>query len=181
MTLYSLGKRRVVLRGGGHYVAPTAALVGTVVLEAESSVWFHAVVRGDNDTIAIGPRTNVQDGAVLHADAGFPLTLGAEVTIGHQAMVHGCTIGDGSLIGIQAVVLNGAVIGRESIVGANALVPAGKTFPDRSLIMGSPARVARTVTDEEAAELRRNAAHYVRQAARYLRDLAEIGGTPRAG
>jgi carbonic anhydrase/acetyltransferase-like protein (isoleucine patch superfamily) len=172
---YSLGERKARLVGAHSYVAPTAVVVGSVVLEEGSSVWFATVVRGDNDVITIGARTNVQDACVLHADAGFPLTIGAEVTVGHQAMLHGCTIGDGTLIGIQAVVLNGAVIGRECIVGAGALIAEGKTIPDRSLVVGSPGRVVRQVTDEEAAGLRKNAEHYVRQARRYFDQLTPDG------
>ena len=127
--LFSLEGRRVELRGANHYIAPTAVLIGTVILEDSSSVWFGVVARGDNEPIAIGPRSNVQDGTVLHTDAGIPLTLGADVTVGHQAMLHGCTVGDGSLIGIKAVVLNRAVIGRECLIGANALIPEGKVDP----------------------------------------------------
>ena len=120
--LWALDGTRVELRGGGHYVAPTATLIGRVILEDRATVWFGAIVRADNEPIVIGPSSNVQDGAVLHADPGFPLTLGACVTVGHQAMLHGCTVGDGSLVGIKAVVLNGATIGHECLVGANALV-----------------------------------------------------------
>ena len=170
--LFTLGDRRVELVGAHHFIAPTATVIGSVVLEAESSVWFNTVIRGDNETIVIGARTNVQDGSVLHADEGVPLTVGKEVTVGHQAMLHGCTIGDGSLIGIQAVVLNRAVIGRECIVGANTLIPEGRTIPERSLVVGSPGRVVRAVTDEEAAWMRQNADHYARQARRYLREFA---------
>jgi carbonic anhydrase/acetyltransferase-like protein (isoleucine patch superfamily) len=173
--IYTLGDRRVVLRGEGHYVAPGAIVVGTVTLEDAASVWFGAVVRGDNDPITIGARTNVQDGAVLHSDPGFPLTIGAAVTIGHQAMLHGCTIGDGTLVGIQAVVMNGAAIGRECVLGACTLVPEGKVIPDRSLVVGSPGRVVRTLTDEEAARNRASAETYVRKARWYLGDLAAGG------
>jgi carbonic anhydrase/acetyltransferase-like protein (isoleucine patch superfamily) len=172
--LFTLGERKVQFRGTGHYVAPTAVVIGSVILETESSVWFNTVIRGDNDVIAIGARTNIQDGSLLHADAGVPLAVGNEVTVGHQAMLHGCTIGDGTLIGIQAVVLNGAVIGRECIIGAGALIAEGKSIPDRSLVVGSPGRVVRTVTDEEAATLRQNAKHYVLQAHRYLTQLAPV-------
>ena len=170
--LFTLGERRVVLVGAHHFIAPTATVIGSVVLEAESSVWFNTVIRGDNDIIAIGARTNIQDGSVLHADAGVPLTVGKEVSVGHQAMLHGCTIGDGSLIGIQAVVMNRAVIGRECIIGAGALITEGKTIPDRSLVVGSPGRVVRAVTEEEAAWIRQNADHYVQQARRYLHEFA---------
>ncbi len=170
--VYALGDRRVVFRGEGHFIAPTAAVVGSVVLETASSVWFGTVVRGDNELITIGARSNVQDGSVLHTDPGFPLVIGADVTVGHQVMLHGCTIGDGSLIGIQAIVMNGAVIGRECIVGAGALVPEGRAIPDRSLVIGSPGRVVRTLTDEEVARIRGGADVYVRKAQWYLRELA---------
>jgi carbonic anhydrase/acetyltransferase-like protein (isoleucine patch superfamily) len=170
--LFTLGERRVQLVGTHHYIAPTAVVIGSVILEAQSSVWFNTVIRGDNDVITIGARTNIQDGSVLHADAGVPLTVGKDVTVGHQAMLHGCTVGDGTLIGIQAVVLNRALIGRECIIGAGALIAEGKAIPDRSLVVGSPGRVVRTVTDEEAAELRQSAAHYVLRARRYLSGLA---------
>jgi carbonic anhydrase/acetyltransferase-like protein (isoleucine patch superfamily) len=171
LTAYAIGERAVALRGDGHFIAPTAAVVGTVVLEPESSVWFGAVVRGDNEPITIGARSNVQDGAVLHTDPGYPLVIGAGVTVGHQAMLHGCTIGAGSLVGIQAIVLNGAVVGRECIVGAGALIPEGRTIPDRSLVVGSPARVVREVTDAEAARIREGIEVYVRKALAYRRGL----------
>lgn len=169
--LYTLDGVAVELRGGGHYVAPGAILVGRIVLEDRATVWFGAIARGDNEPIVVGPSSNVQDGAVLHADPGFPLTIGAHCTIGHQAMLHGCTIGDGSLVGIKAVVLNGARIGRECLIGANALVPEGKAIPDRSLVVGSPGRVVRTLTDEDVAGLRRAAGVYVANGARYRAGL----------
>ena len=165
--LYTLDGVGVELRGGGHYVAPGATLVGRVILEDRATVWFGAVVRADNEPIVIGRSSNVQDGAVLHADPGFPLTLGAFVTVGHQAMLHGCTIGDSSLVGIKAVVLNGASIGRECLIGANALIPEGKVIPDRSLVLGSPGKVVRTLTDEDVARIRYAADVYVANAARY--------------
>ena len=155
--LFALGDRRVELRGQHHFVAPNATLIGRVILGDESSVWFNVVIRGDNDTITIGARTNVQDAAVLHADDGVPLVVGPAVSIGHLAMLHGCTIGEGTLVGIKAVVLNHAVIGRECLIGANALIPEGKVIPDRSLVVGSPGKVVRTLTDEEVARIRLNA------------------------
>src|SRR5437764_1144208 len=139
--LYTLASREVQLRGGHHFVAANATVIGSVVLEDESSIWFNTVIRGDNDLITIGARSNVQDAAVLHTDEGIRLTLGSEVSVGHQAMLHGCTIGDGSLVGIKALVLNHAVIGRECLIGANALVTEGKVIPDRSLVLGSPGKV----------------------------------------
>jgi len=170
--LFTLEGRRVELRGANHYIAPTAVLIGSVILEDSSSVWFGVVARGDNEPITIGPRSNVQDGTVLHTDVGIPLTLGADVTVGHQAMLHGCTVGDGSLIGIKAVVLNRAVIGRDCLIGANALVPEGKVIPDRSLVLGSPGKVVRTLSDEDVARLRAGARSYVENARRYLTTLA---------
>jgi len=153
------------------WVAPGAHVVGQVHLGEGCSVWFGAVIRGDNEPIRIGARTNIQESAVLHVDTGQPLTLGTGVTVGHQAMLHGCTIGDGSLIGIQAVVLNGAVIGKGCLVGAGALVTEGKTFPDRSLIIGSPAKAVRTLSDEEVQRLELSAASYVAKAAAFARTL----------
>ena len=173
--LYALGDRRVELRGRHHYIAPNASVIGTVVIEEEASLWFNTVVRGDNETIVIGPRTNIQDGSILHADEGVPLTIGPEVSVGHLVMLHGCTIGEGSLIGIQSVILNHAVIGRECLIGACTLIPEGKSIPDRSLVMGTPGKVVRTLTDEEVGRLRWTAAHYVENARRYLADLAESG------
>ena len=149
------------------WAADSAQLIGRVRLGAAASVWYGAVLRGDNEWIEVGERSNVQDHAVLHTDMGFPLRLGRQVTVGHRAMLHGCTVGDGSLIGIGSVVLNGAVIGRSSLVGANALVTEGKTFPDGALILGSPARVVRMLSDEQIEGLRRSAELYIAQAARH--------------
>jgi carbonic anhydrase/acetyltransferase-like protein (isoleucine patch superfamily) len=156
------------------FVAPSASVIGSVVLSENVSVWFGATIRGDNDVITLGRNSNVQEGAVLHTDAGIKLTVGENVTIGHQAMLHGCTIGDGSLIGIQAVVLNGAVIGKGCLVGAGAVVTEKKVFPDRSLILGSPARVVRQLTDEDAANLLKAAQSYVERRAQFLANLKEI-------
>lgn len=156
------------------YVAPGAHVMGWVRLLPRASVWFGAVLRGDNEPIEIGEESNVQDGAVLHTDPGYPLTVGPRVTIGHQAMLHGCTIGEGSLIGIQAVVLNGAQIGRNCLVGAGALVTEGKVFPDGVLILGSPARVARELTPEAIASMQANTQHYVERAKRFAQDLQLI-------
>ena len=173
--LYSLGAFAVEFRGSNHYVAPNATVIGRVVLEDSASVWFNAVLRGDNETITIGARSNIQDGAILHADAGIPLSLGADVTVGHQVMLHGCTVGDGSLIGIKAVILNRAVIGRECLIGACALIPEGKVIPDRSLVMGTPGKVIRQLTDDEVADLRTAADLYVANGRRYRSVLAESG------
>lgn len=153
---------------GRYFVADNATVLGRVTLGEDVGIWFNAVLRGDVDDIAIGARTNIQDGTVVHADEGYPARVGEGVTVGHQAMIHGCTIGDNSLIGIKAVVLNGATIGRNCIIGANALIPEGKEIPDNSLVMGAPGRVKREVTDEEIDGLRWSADHYVENFKRYL-------------
>src|SRR5215813_224838 len=152
--LYRLGTREVQLRGSHHFVAANATLVGSVTLENESSVWFNAVIRGDNEPIVIGLRSNIQDGSVLHTDEGVPLTIAAEVTVGHMVMLHGCSIGRGSLIGIGAIVLNGAKIGEDCLIGAGALIPEGKEIPDRSVVFGSPGKVMRQVTEKELDRIR---------------------------
>lgn len=149
------------------YVAESAELIGTVIVEEGASVWSNVVARGDNEPITIGRGANVQEGTVLHTDMGYPLTIGAGATVGHQAMLHGCTVGEGALIGIQAVVLNGAVIGPRCLVGAGALVTEGKEFPDGSMIIGSPAKVVRQLTPEQIDGLRASAQHYVDNARRY--------------
>jgi carbonic anhydrase/acetyltransferase-like protein (isoleucine patch superfamily) len=169
--IYNLGVRHVQLRGSGHYIAPSAVVVGSVILEHQVSVWFNVVIRGDNEDIELGPRCNVQDSSVLHTDEGVPLRVGASVSVGHLAMLHGCVIGEGSLIGIKAVILNHAVIGRECLIGANTLIAEGKVIPDRSLVVGSPGKVVRTLTPDEVAGLRGIADHYVENAERYRRDL----------
>lgn len=156
------------------YVADSAEVMGNVDLAEGTSVWFGAILRGDNETMRIGRGSNVQDGSVLHSDPGFPLTLGADVTIGHKVMLHGCTIGDGSLVGIGAVVLNGAKIGRNCLVGAGALVTEGKEFPDNSMIVGAPAKAIKELTSEQAARLRHAATHYVENAVRYRKGLKKI-------
>ena len=151
------------------WVAESAEVIGQVTLAENVSVWYGAVLRGDNDRISIGPDSNVQEGCVLHTDHGQPLVIGQGVTVGHQAMLHGCTIGDHTLIGIQSVVLNGARIGRHCIVGAGALVTEGKEFPDGVLIVGAPAKVARELTPEQIAGLKASATHYVQQQQRHAR------------
>jgi carbonic anhydrase/acetyltransferase-like protein (isoleucine patch superfamily) len=173
MAIYRLGDRVPTVHTSA-FVAETAQVMGSVTLAEDTSVWFGAVVRGDVENISLGRGSNVQDGAVLHADLGMPLVVGAHVTIGHQAMVHGCTIGDGSLIGIQAVVLNGAKIGKNCLVGAGALVTEGKEFPDNSLIVGAPAKVVRTFTQDETARMQAGAAHYIDNARRFKADLTRI-------
>lgn len=157
------------------WVADSAEVIGKVTLAVDASVWFGTVIRGDTDAITVGARTNVQDGSVLHADFGKPLVIGDDVTIGHKVMLHGCAIGDGSLIGIGAVVLNGAKIGRGCIVGAGALVTEGKEFPDGTMILGSPAKVVRELNAEQQSALRMSAAHYVENARRFKNGLKKTG------
>ena len=156
------------------WVADSAQVIGRVELHEGASVWFGAVLRGDNEWITLGARSNVQEGSVLHTDMGFPLTLGDDVTVGHQAMLHGCTVGEGSLIGIQAVILNNAVIGRECLIGAGALIPEGKVIPDRSLVMGSPGKVVRQLSDQEAAMIRLGCGQYTERARRYRQELQRL-------
>lgn len=170
MPCYEIEGRRPVLKGRC-WIAPGAHVIGEVTLEEGASIWFGAVVRGDNTPITIGEGSNIQDGAILHSDPGFPLTLGDGVTVGHKAMLHGCTIGQGSLIGMGATVMNGAVIGAQSLVAANALVTEGKAFPPRSLIMGSPARVVRQLDDAALAELEASWNQYRAKAAMFAHDL----------
>lgn len=157
------------------WVADSAQVIGDVRLAEDTSVWFGTVIRGDTAAIRIGRGSNIQDNSVLHADLGVPLTIGEEVTVGHQVMLHGCTIGDGSLIGIQAVVLNNARIGKGCVVGAGSVVTEGKEFPDGSLILGSPAKVVRQLTPEQVERLRLGAAHYVHNARRFRAGLKRIG------
>jgi len=173
MALYELDGVAPQL-GTGAWVADSAQVIGNVQLGDNASIWFGAVLRGDNETMTIGRNSNVQDQSMLHSDPGSPLTVGENVTIGHQVMLHGCTIGDNSLIGIQAVVLNNAKIGRNSIVGAGSVVTEGKEFPENSLIFGSPAKVMRTISDEDAARLRHGSEHYVENAIRYAKGLKKI-------
>lgn len=168
---YSLGERRVQCLGE-HYIAPTASVIGSVVLESDASVWFNAVVRADNDQIRIGARSNIQDGAVLHTDEGIQLIIGRDVTVGHMAMIHGCTIGDATLIGIKAVVLNRVRIGKHCIIGANSLITEGKEIPDRSLVVGSPGKVIRQLTDDEVRYVLWNAEHYVEKIRDYRNSLS---------
>jgi len=157
------------------FVADSAQVIGDVKLGADSSVWFGTVIRGDTDTITVGEGSNIQDASVLHADRGMPLTIGRHVTVGHQVMLHGCTIGDETLIGIGAVVLNGAKIGKNCLVGAGSLVTEGKEFPDGSMILGSPAKVVRQLTPEQIEGLRNSARHYIENARRFRRGLKQLG------
>mgnify|MGYP001230448152 FL=1 len=168
--LYQLGDFEVRAEGD-YWVADNAVVLGNVLLKQGASVWFNAVLRGDNDLITVGEGSNIQDGSVLHTDPGYPLNIGAHVTIGHKVMLHGCDVGEGSLIGINAVVLNGAKIGKNCIIGANALITEGKEIPDNSMVMGSPGKVVKTLTDEQAAGIRMGAAHYVVNARRFREEL----------
>ena len=164
------GERKVDIRGDC-YIAPTASVVGSVTLQSGSSVWFGAVIRGDCEQITLGENSNVQDCAVLHADPGKPLVIDAEVTIGHNATVHGCQIGECSLIGINAVVLNGAKIGKHCLIGANALVPEGMEIPDGSLVIGAPAKIKRALSDTEKGYLKLSAQHYAENGRRFSQTL----------
>lgn len=172
--ILALGDRRPVFEGSDHYVADNATVLGSVRLGNGCSVWFNAVVRGDNDEITIGDFSNVQDGAVLHTDPGLPLTIGPGVTVGHQAMLHGCTVGANTLIGIGATILNGARIGANCLIGAQALVTEGKEFPDGVLILGAPARIARELSSDEIDRLQTSAQTYVDNARRFRDQLTHL-------
>jgi len=174
MAIYQLDKLTPVVPASA-WVADNAQVIGDVRLGEDCSVWFGVVIRGDTETITVGRGTNVQDNSVLHADMGVPLTLGEDVTVGHQVMLHGCTIGDGSLIGIQAVVLNGAKIGKNCLVGAGSLVTEGKEFPDGSMILGSPAKAVRQLSPEQIEGLKMSAKHYVDNARRYKTGIKKVG------
>ena len=173
MAIYQLGDDIPNIPDSAYFAAE-ATVIGKVTLGENVSIWPGVVMRGDNDSITIGNGSNVQDNAVLHTDPGFPLLVGENVTIGHQAVLHGCSIGDGSLIGIQAVVMNGAIVGKDCLVGAGALVPEGKTYGERKLILGSPAKVIRELTDEDIEKMRRAAAGYVRRKEMYKLKLKKI-------
>nr|WP_303705749.1 gamma carbonic anhydrase family protein [Brevundimonas naejangsanensis] len=175
MSVYSLGDSKPQLPPEGEYwIAPSATVLGNVILHPGASVWFNAVVRGDNDPIVIGADSNIQDGSILHTDVGAPLTIGAGVTVGHKVMLHGCEIGDNSLIGIGAVVLNGARIGKNCLIGANALITEGKVIPDNSLVMGQPGKVVRELEKGQIEGLRMSAQHYVQNWRRYVAQLKRI-------
>ena len=174
MALYQLDKLTPAVHESA-WVADNAQVMGNVHLAEDSSVWFGVVIRGDTETISVGRGSNIQDNSVLHADMGLPLTIGENVTVGHQVMLHGCTIGDGSLIGIQAVVLNGAKIGKNCLVGAGSLVTEGKEFPDGSMIFGSPAKAVRQLSPEQIEGLKMSAKHYVDNARRYKSGLKKVG------
>lgn len=172
---YALGDDRVTTRGDDYWIAPNASVIGKVTLEAGASVWFGAVLRGDNDPIIVGEGSNIQENSVLHTDPGYTLRLGKGVTVGHMAMLHGCTVGDNSLIGIGAVVLNGAKIGKNCIIGAKALITENTEIPDNSLVVGAPGRVIRELKAEAVADLTRIAEHYVERWKRFKVDMIEDG------
>lgn len=173
MPIYALGERHPDIHPES-WVAETATVIGSVIMRQASSLWFGAVARGDRDVLTLGLRSNVQDGAVLHTDPGLPLEIGMDVTIGHQAMLHGCRIEDGCLIGIQATILNGAVIGAGSLIGAQTLIPEGKIIPPRSMVLGSPGKVVRELSEQEAARWRESAARYVENWQRYHAKLRRL-------
>ncbi len=168
---YALGSSSPELLGDGHFIAPTAAVIGNVTLHDKASVWFSCVLRGDAERLEVGARSNIQDGTVMHADPGFPCVVGEDCTVGHNAMLHGCSIGDGSLIGIGAIVLNGAKVGKSCLIGANALVTEGMEIPDGSMVLGAPAKIRRALSEEEQDMLRTNGEHYVSNAARFASEL----------
>lgn len=171
--IYALGNTRPQLRGD-YFIAESASVIGDVILENNVSIWFGAVLRGDNDRITVGENSSIQDNCVVHADPGFPVAIGRDVTVGHMAMVHGCTVGEGTLVGIKSVILNGAIIGKDCLIGANALVPEGKVIPDRSLVLGSPGKIMRQLSDEDVARIRAGAEHYVEKIKRYNEQLKAI-------
>ena len=172
--LYDLGERKPSIHPSC-FVADSAQVIGSIRLEQDASVWFGAILRGDNELLTIGPESNVQDGSIIHTDAGIEVRLGRGVTVGHRVMLHGCEVGDYSLVGIGAVVLNRAKIGKHCLIGAGALITEDKVIPDRSLVLGSPGRVVRQVSDNEVLVLEGSAAHYVHNARRYLAELRRIG------
>lgn len=172
--MYALGERSPLIEGSGHFIASNATIIGSVRLRSECSIWFGCVLRGDNDWIDIGERSNIQDNSVLHTDPGIELVVGSGVTIGHRVVLHGCSIGDNSLIGIGSTILNGATIGKNSVVGAHSLVTEDKTFPDGSLIIGAPAKVVRTLSDDSFTMLQKSADIYVRNATRFNEQLNAV-------
>lgn len=173
MAIYQLGDISPEIDASA-YITDSAKVIGRVKIDANASIWFGTVIRGDNELIHVGENSNLQESCTLHTDPGFPLSIAKNVTVGHQAMLHGCSIGEGSLIGIQAVILNGAKIGKNCLVGAGALVTEGKEFPDNSLIVGSPAKVVRTLSDEAITQMHANTQNYVKRAQEYKRQLKRI-------
>jgi carbonic anhydrase/acetyltransferase-like protein (isoleucine patch superfamily) len=180
MPIFAIGERKVQLAGAHHYIAHDATLVGDIALETDVSIWFQVVIRAENDRIRIGEGSNVQDGSVLHVDPGFPMKLGRHVTIGHKVMLHGCTVGDGALIGINSVVMNGARIGAGSLIGANTLIAEGKEIPEGVLVVGSPGKVLRDLKQEERDYLLKIARGYVERSQLYRKELRELPLPPSA-
>lgn len=175
MAVYNLGNVTPELPNDDEYwIAPTAAVMGRVILKKNASVWWGATLRGDNDPIIVGEGSNIQDGSVCHTDTGSPLTIGANVTVGHMVMLHGCTIGDNTLVGIGSIVLNGAKIGKNCLIGANCLITEGKEIPDNSLVMGAPGKVMRELSPEQAARMALGSQHYVENWKRYRRELTQV-------
>jgi carbonic anhydrase/acetyltransferase-like protein (isoleucine patch superfamily) len=174
MPLFAIGERRVALLGDHHYVAHDATLVGDITLHNEVSIWFKVVIRAENDRITIGEGCNIQDASVLHVDPGYPMTLGKSVSVGHKVMLHGCTIGDGSLIGINSVIMNGARIGRGTLIGANTLIAEGKEIPDGVLVLGSPGKIVRELKQEERDYLLKVASGYVERSKFYKNNFREM-------
>lgn len=172
---YALGDTRVQTDGDNYWIAPNAAVIGNVILKKNASVWWNCVLRGDNDPITLGENTQVQDGTVIHADPGFPCTLGDNVSIGHSVMLHGCTVADETLIGIGCVILNGAKIGKNCVIGANAFIPEGKEIPDNSLVFGSPGKVVKEVEEKHITMIKRIPGNYVRRWKQYKEQLREDG------
>lgn len=173
MALYSIGTKTPQL-GDRVWIAPNATVIGDVRLAANVSIWWNAVLRGDNDPIVVGENSNIQDGSILHTDDGVPLTIGRNVTVGHMVMLHGCTIGDGTLIGMGGIVLNNASIGKNCLIGAGALIPEGKVIPDNSLVVGSPGRIVHELTEKHIERIAHSAEHYVGKALHYSEFLKEL-------
>ena len=171
--IYSLGERKIQINGSNYFIAENAAVIGSVILENNTSIWFNTVIRADHATITIGENSNVQDSSVLHTDDDIDLTIGKGVTVGHSCVLHGCTIGDNCLIGINSVILNNAVIGSNCIIGANALITEGKKIPDNSLVMGSPGKIMRNVDAKQLNEIEDAARHYVENIKRYKSSLCK--------
>lgn len=174
MPLFAIGERRVQLVGQNHFIAHDATLVGDIILHNDANIWFQVVIRAENDRITIGEGCNIQDGSVLHVDPGYPMTLAMNVSVGHKVMLHGCTIGEGSLIGINSVVMNGARIGRSTLVGANTLIAEGKEIPDGVLVLGSPGKVVRDLKEEEKALLLKIAQGYIDRSRLYRETLKQV-------
>lgn len=172
--IYSLGDMKLKTETDDFYIVESADIIGAVHLGDKVSIWWNTVIRADNEPITIGDRTNIQDGCVLHTDPGFPINIAANVSVGHKCMLHGCSVGDGSLIGIGSIILNGAKIGNNCLIGANSLITEGKVIPDNSLVMGSPGKVIRTLDAKAIAMLKRNVTSYVNRASRYKNELKKL-------